>query len=111
MEQTPRFTIGINEKSGSNVIENPAWMTETRARRLFKPLARFFNAFKYEPLRDGMWPYGDPTAHGGSRGEYTTGEDRNGMLGVLARIELNEEDGKDLLDGLPKDALTPKGQD
>lgn len=107
MDKESRFVIGFNIETGSTVIENPRWMSETRARRLFRPVARVINFLKYEPLRDGMWPIGDPNAHGGSMGVSSTPESK-GMIGVLARIELNEKDGKDLNDGLPENALYPK---
>lgn len=54
--------------------------------------------------RLGYWPLHD---RGGGLSEYAGPGDR-GMLGVLARIELNEEDGKKLDSGLPAHPLRPK---
>lgn len=51
--------------------------------------------------RLGFWGVED---RGGSLGDYA-GASSGEMLGVLARIELNEEDGRPLDDGLPPDAL------
>lgn len=54
--------------------------------------------------RLGYWPVHD---RGGALSAYSGHGDR-GMLGVLARIELNEADGKKLDNGLPANALRPK---
>lgn len=52
----------------------------------------------------GYWPVHD---RAGAMSEYQGGGD-GGMLGVHARIDFNIERGKDPMDGLPEDALTPK---
>jgi hypothetical protein len=55
--------------------------------------------------RLGYWPTHD---RGGAMSEYA-GSGDDGMLGILAQIERNEEDGrKDLGHGLPPDALQPR---
>jgi hypothetical protein len=54
--------------------------------------------------RLGYWPVHD---RGGAMSEYAGAGDR-GMLGVLARIELNEEDGRKLEAGLPEHPLQPR---
>src|SRR3954469_2557075 len=53
--------------------------------------------------RLGYWPVHD---RGGAMSEYEGPGDR-GMLGVLAQIEMNEEDGAEPDAGLPADALQP----
>lgn len=54
--------------------------------------------------RVGLWPVGDL---GGPMSAYA-GPGDAGLIGVLARIELNEEDGeRDLTKGLPKNPLQP----
>ena len=55
----------------------------------------------------GYWPVHD---RGGAMSEFA-GSDDGGMLGVLAQIELNEDDGRtDLGHGLPDDALVPRSR-
>lgn len=61
-----------------------------------------FPAWVDDPL--GYWPLHD---RGGAMSEYH-GPGDHGMLGVLARIEMNEDDGRPLGEGLPHDALRPK---
>jgi hypothetical protein len=54
--------------------------------------------------RVGYWPVSD---RGGPMSEYI-GPGDQGMIGVLAKIELNQEDGRDPGAGLPDDPLQPR---
>jgi len=55
----------------------------------------------------GLWPVRD---RGGPMSTYA-GPGDAGLIGVLARIELNEEDGVDPCQGLSKDPLDPRSTD
>jgi hypothetical protein len=57
--------------------------------------------------RLGYWPVHD---RGGSMSDFQVHE-QPGMLGALARIELNEEDQKkDIFDGVPKGVIERKSE-